>query len=243
MAVSYHSGLKTQPLLECFHLRLLRLDLNIVDMEEIFVILALIISIVLHEMAHGYAANWLGDPTARLQGRLSANPLVHLDPIGSIIVPAFLFFSSAGILFGWAKPVPYNPYNLSDQKYGEAKVAAAGPAMNIAIAVLFGLLVRFSGDIGLSSSFVSLASYIVYINILLACFNMIPLPPLDGSKIIVAFLPYGAQQKYRELTMLVERYGIFATFAFIFIFINIMWKPFSELVSVIFKFITGMQGF
>ena len=89
------------------------------------IIIALILSIVLHEMAHGYAAHWLGDPTARLQGRLSLNPLVHLDPLGSILVPALLFFGNAGFIFGWAKPVPYNPYNLSDQRYGEAKVAAA----------------------------------------------------------------------------------------------------------------------
>ncbi|MEZ4200196.1 MAG: site-2 protease family protein [Candidatus Paceibacterota bacterium] len=107
-------------------------------MEQVFIIGALIISIILHEMAHGYAAYWLGDPTAKLQGRLSPNPLVHIDPLGSLIVPGFLFFSGANILFGWAKPVPYNPYNLSDQRYGEAKVAAAGPLMNILIALILG---------------------------------------------------------------------------------------------------------
>jgi Zn-dependent protease len=211
--------------------------------QQIIIIIALIASIVLHEMAHGYAANWLGDPTARLQGRLSGNPLVHLDPLGSVIIPAILFLSNAGILFGWAKPVPYNPYNFSDQKYGEAKVAAAGPAVNILLAVIFAGLIRLSVELGLSGSFIELASYIVYINILLAFFNLIPLPPLDGSKIIMAFLPFGAAMKYRKFTSLIERYGLFATFAFIFIFIQILWTPFSHLVGSVFTLLTGLHFF
>ena len=157
--------------------------------EGIAIIIALIISIIIHEMAHGYAANWLGDPTAKLAGRLSPNPLVHIDPVGSILIPAVLFLSSAGFLFGWAKPVPYNPYNLKNQKWGEALVAAAGPLVNILLAVIFSLLIRSAGTLGLSPSFVDLASFIVYINILLAFFNMIPIPPLDGSKMLLALLP------------------------------------------------------
>ncbi len=148
----------------------------------IVTIIALIISIVLHEMAHGFAADRLGDPTARLQGRLSPNPLVHIDLLGSVVIPALLLLSQAGILFGWAKPVPYNPYNLRDQKWGEAKVAAAGPAVNLALALIFGLLIRFGGDLGLAPSFLELSAYVVYINILLAFFNLIPIPPLDGSR-------------------------------------------------------------
>ncbi|MCA9366036.1 site-2 protease family protein [Candidatus Kaiserbacteria bacterium] len=211
-------------------------------MESLFILTALILSIVLHEMAHGYMANWLGDPTARLQGRLSANPLVHIDPLGSVIIPLLLFVSSAGILFGWAKPVPYNPYNLSDQKYGEAKVAAAGPAVNLLIAFIFGMMIRFAVPLGLPAAFFDIATYIVYINILLAFFNLIPIPPLDGSKIIVALLPFGAAQKYRELTMWVERYGLFVTFAFIFIFIHLFWAPFSQLVFSVFELLTGLRG-
>ena len=210
--------------------------------EFIFIIAALILSIVLHEIAHGYAANWLGDPTARLQGRLSANPIVHLDPLGSVLVPGFLFLSGASILFGWAKPVPYNPYNFSDQKYGEAKVAAAGPLVNIALAVFFGLLIRFAGDLGLTPAFIELAAYIVYINILLAFFNMIPIPPLDGSKILAALLPFGAAMRYRELMQTAERYGLFFTFAFIFIFITLLWGPFSALVEIFFSLFTGLGG-
>jgi Zn-dependent protease len=211
-------------------------------MEQVFIILALIISIILHEMAHGHMANWLGDPTARLQGRLSPNPIVHIDPLGSIIIPAILFLTNAGILFGWAKPVPYNPYNFSDQKYGEAKVAFAGPAVNFLLAFIFAMLIRAHEVLGLSDSFLDLASYIVYINILLAFFNLIPIPPLDGSKILMAFLPYGAQIKYRELTRMMEQYGLIVTFVFIFVFINLLWVPFSKLVLSVFTLFTGLGG-
>lgn len=212
-------------------------------MEQVIIIIALIMSIVLHEMAHGYMANWLGDPTARLQGRLSANPLVHIDPLGSVIIPALLFFGNAGVLFGWAKPVPYNPYNLSDQKYGEAKVAAAGPLMNIGIAVLFALLIRLTPVLGLPGSFIEIASYVVFINLLLAFFNMIPIPPLDGSKILTALLPFSAALKYRELTRSIERFGLLFTFAFIFIFITLLWQPFASLINAIFTLLTGYRFF
>jgi len=211
-------------------------------MEQIVIIVALITSIILHEMAHGYAANALGDPTARLQGRLSGNPLVHIDPLGSVIIPALLFFSQAGFLFGWAKPVPYNPYNLKNQKWGEALVAAAGPATNIVLALIFSLIVRFGADLGLASSFLQVAWYVVYINILLALFNMIPIPPLDGSKILTALLPYHAQQSFKKFTFWVERYGLIAMFVFIFVFINIFSGPFFGFVSSIVELFTGVRG-
>lgn len=207
----------------------------------IAIIIALIISIVLHEMAHGFAADWLGDPTARLQGRLSPNPLVHIDLLGSIVVPALLFISNAGILFGWAKPVPYNPYNLRDPKWGEAKVAAAGPAVNLVLALLFGLLIRFGDVFGLNSAFIDLSSYIVFINILLAFFNLIPIPPLDGSKIIQPFLPLSLQMGYRNFVQTFERFGLLGTFLFIFIFIQLLWAPFSSLVASVFTLITGIS--
>lgn len=212
-------------------------------MEQIITIVALIVSIILHEMAHGYAANALGDPTARLQGRLSPNPLVHIDPLGSVIIPALLLFSNAGILFGWAKPVPYNPYNFTNQKWGEALVAAAGPATNLLLALIFSIIVRSAGALELSASFIQISVYIVYINILLAIFNMIPLPPLDGSKILMAILPYRAQMKYRNFAGLIEQYGLFAMFAFIFIFLNFFSGPFFVFVSTIVEFATGVSFF
>ncbi len=212
-------------------------------MEQIAIIAVLILSIVIHEMAHGYAANALGDPTARLAGRLSGNPLVHLDPLGSVIIPALLFFGNVGILFGWAKPVPYNPYNLTNKKWGEAMVAAAGPAINIVLALIFAILIRLADTVGLSDTFIGIASYVVYINILLALFNLIPFPPLDGSKILMALLPFAAQQKYRMMIASIERYGLIVTFVVIFLFINIFWGPFSTMVSIIFRLFTGVQGF
>ncbi|MEK7088096.1 MAG: site-2 protease family protein, partial [Patescibacteria group bacterium] len=160
-------------------------------------------SVVVHEVSHGFAASYLGDPTARLQGRLTLNPLPHIDPVGSVLVPLILFFTNAGIMLGWAKPVPVNPYNLRG-KYGEAIVAAAGPLSNIAIAVLFGLLIRIVGD-ALPASFLQMAVAAVVINIVLALFNLVPIPPLDGSKVLFAFLPHHLQEVRESL----ERYGFF----------------------------------
>lgn len=211
--------------------------------ETLIIIAALILSIILHEVAHGYAANWLGDPTARLAGRLTLNPLPHIDPLGSVIVPAFLFFSGAGFLFGWAKPVPYNPYNLQNQRWGDAIVSVAGPLTNILLAVIFAVLIRLAVPLGLSSSFVEIAGYIVFINILLAFFNMIPLPPLDGSKVLEAILPFGLHMRYKQFTALFQRFGLLATFAFIFIFITLLWGPFSVLVNTVFELLTGIRFF
>lgn len=210
--------------------------------EAIAIIVALILSIVLHEVAHGYAANWLGDPTARLAGRLSPNPIVHIDPLGSVIIPALLFITGAGFIFGWAKPVPYNPYNLRNQKWGEAIVAAAGPATNILLAIIFAVLIRLADPLALSSAFIELASYIVFINILLAFFNLIPIPPLDGSKILQSLLPTGAAMRYRDMTAQIERFGLLFTFLFIFLFITLFWTPFSALVFSVFEIFTGLRG-
>ena len=118
-------------------------------------------------MSHGYAAFLLGDPTAKNQGRLTLNPIRHLDLFGSILIPAFLVITNAGFLFGWAKPVPYNPYNLRNQKWGEAIVAVAGPASNIFIALVFGLLIRFGAEF-LSPAFLNISAILVLINLMLA---------------------------------------------------------------------------
>jgi Zn-dependent protease len=205
----------------------------------IITIACLVMSIVIHEVAHGYMANWLGDPTARLADRLTLNPLKHIDPLGSVIIPSFLFLTNAGLLFGWAKPVPYNPYNLRNQRWGEALVAIAGPGINMLLAVIFALVVRFGAGAGVSPAFLDISNYIVYINVLLACFNMLPIPPLDGSKVLAALLPYQLEMKYRELTSLMERYGIMATFGFIFIFMYVLWQPFSVFVGTIHRLLVG----
>ena len=179
----------------------------------------------------------------RLQGRLSPNPLVHIDPLGSVVIPALLMLSGAGLLFGWAKPVPYNPYNLSNQKWGEAFVAIAGPAINVLIAFIFAMLIRFAPMLGLNDVFVSLATYIVYMNILLACFNMIPFPPLDGSKILPAILPLSAQMTYQAFVRKMEGLGFFVTIIILYFIIKIVWGPFSMLVGNIFELMTGIRLF
>lgn len=175
------------------------------DPLQLALIVALILSVVIHEMAHGYAANWLGDPTARLQGRLSANPLVHLDPLMSVILPGLLIMSGSPFVFGAAKPVPYNPYNFTNQKWGEAIVAAAGPAANIFIAIVFAVLVYASGALGLSATFLQLAVQIIILNVFLAFFNLVPIPPLDGSKILPRLLPYPLSMKYEQFRFMLER--------------------------------------
>ncbi len=206
---------------------------------EIIVIAVLILSIVLHEVAHGYAANWLGDPTARLAGRLTLNPVSHIDPLGSVVVPALLFLTSSPFLFGWAKPVPYNPYNLNNQKWGEAIVAFAGPGTNFLLAVIFALLVRSADTLGLSASFVELATYIVTINVLLACFNLIPFPPLDGSKVVEPFLPFSVRTSYRNIGIAVERFGMLGSFLIIFIFVTVLWDPFAALIEFVTRLLVG----
>ncbi|MCH8049808.1 site-2 protease family protein [Patescibacteria group bacterium] len=205
----------------------------------LFQIIILIFSVVIHEVTHGYVAQMLGDPTARLAGRLTLNPIKHIDPLGSVIIPGILLLSGSSFLIGWAKPVPYNPYNLSNQKWGEALVAGAGPAVNIFIALIFGLIIRFgtSFDV-LSGAFIEIASFVVFINILLAIFNLIPVPPLDGSKVLASILPYHISQKYMGIQHMLARYGILGSFLFIFLFIYFLWKPFFTIVASIFRIIT-----
>ena len=145
----------------------------------IFSLIILIFSVIIHEVSHGYAALFLGDKTAQDQGRLTLNPIKHIDPIGSIIFPA-LSLLLGGFVFGWAKPVPFNPYNLRNRKWGEAIVAAAGPASNFLIALAFGLALRFSAALAASAA-AGLVATIVLVNLMLGTFNLIPIPPLDGS--------------------------------------------------------------
>lgn len=184
----------------------------------IFQLAILIISVVVHEVAHGWIAYKLGDSTAKDYGRLTLNPIAHLDFIGSFIVPMLLWLASAGnFVFGWAKPVPYNPYNLRDQKRDPALVAIAGPVANLLVAVFFGLIFRFFGSILLTAPKAELTLNIfqgvILINIVLAIFNLIPIPPLDGSKILFSLLPPSMDHIQRIL----ERYGFFILLAFLFL--------------------------
>lgn len=146
-------------------------------------------------------AELFGDSTARLAGRLTLNPLPHIDPLGSIIIPALMLMGSGGsFAFGWAKPVPYNPYNLKNFKWGTVLVGIAGVMANLFIAIVFGMILRFHTEIGIiSAPFLSMAESIVYLNIVLAVFNLIPFPPLDGAKVLFALLPFRFQYIHNYL--------------------------------------------
>ncbi len=207
---------------------------------QIAMIVALIISVIIHEMAHGYAANWLGDPTARLAGRLSANPLVHIDPLMSVILPGLLVMTGSPILFGAAKPVPYNPYNLSNQKWGEAIVAAAGPAANIVIAIVFAVLIRLSDVLSLSDTFIQLSFGIIILNIFLAFFNLVPIPPLDGSKILPKFLPYSLAMKYDNLRRTLENNIGLAFGIVILLFVVVLADPLYKLTIWLASLLIGV---
>jgi Zn-dependent protease len=198
----------------------------------IFAIAVLIMSVVVHEVAHGYAAERLGDPTARLEGRLTLNPIPHLDMMGSFVVPMLLFLIKSPFLLGWAKPVPYNPYNMKDPRWGGAIVAAAGPLTNIALAVIFGLFIRFSVTLGLPGSFLPIAELIVFINILLAFFNLIPVPPLDGSKILFAALPF----RFHYIQEWLERYWWVMLLFVLFFLLNFLYPA----IIFFFYLITGL---
>ncbi len=189
------------------------------DVTIFFSIAILIMSVVIHEVAHGYAALWLGDVTAKYAGRLTLNPIKHLDLFGSIILPGLLILLKSGFIIGWAKPVPYNPYNLKNQRWGELIVAIAGPISNIIIALFFGLIIRFANLLSLSESFVIISGIVVFINLLLAIFNLMPIPPLDGSKILFALLPPEKSQSFR---IFMEKYSLFFLIIFIFFFFPVV---------------------
>lgn len=156
----------------------------------------LLFSVIVHEVAHGYVAFLNGDPTARLSGRITLNPIPHIDPVGTILLPLILLLTGSRLLFGWAKPVPVNPSYFRHYRWGEITTSFAGPASNLLLALAFSYLLRLQlGGPGL----LLLAYYGCTINIFLALFNLIPIPPLDGSHLVSAFLPYRWLQYYRSL--------------------------------------------
>lgn len=165
-------------------------------MEAALMAIVLLFSVIVHEVAHGYIALLNGDPTAKMLGRITLNPVPHIDPIGTIILPLLLLMTHAGILFGWAKPVPVNPLNYRNYRWGEFAVSAAGPLSNLTLAALFSVVVR----LGLNNpGLMQMAYFGVSINIFLALFNLIPIPPLDGSHILTLLLPPELQRLYHHL--------------------------------------------
>lgn len=203
----------------------------------LFLIIALVFSVVVHEVAHGSAALAQGDPTAKFAGRLTLNPLKHLDWVGSVLVPAFLVIANSPFLFGWAKPVPVNPMNFRDKRWGDAKVAAAGAAANLALALVFGIILRFWPDVSgaAAMNFYALAQSVVIINLVLAVFNMIPIPPLDGSHFLFALLP----PSQNDFKIFLQKYGFVLLLILIFFFLPIIWP----IVAFLYQIITGAPLF
>jgi Zn-dependent protease len=203
-------------------------------LNTFFYVLVLILSVVVHEVAHGFAADSQGDPTARYAGRLTLNPLKHLDMVGSVLLPILLVVFNAGFVIGWAKPVPYTESNLRNKRWGTILVAGAGIMVNIGLAVIFGLGIRFSFIFGsFAPAFVAIATIITLVNIVLALFNLIPIPPLDGSKILFALLPNHAYRFQRAVE--------YVSLPLLLLFIFVLWPQIiSPAIGHIFVFITGL---
>ncbi len=201
-----------------------------IDTDIFFSIAILIMSVVVHEVSHGYAALALGDRTALLAGRLTLNPIKHLDPMGSFIVPIVTYLSTK-TMFGWAKPVPYNPYNLSDRQWGEAKVALAGPLSNFILALVFAALLRSFAPLWQSLGVSNIFYMIIVINVFLGFFNLVPIPPLDGSKLLFSLLPY----QHRHIQDWIERYSL----PLILVFVFFLWDFVSPLVFSVARFLLG----
>jgi Zn-dependent protease len=180
--------------------------------EKLMAFAAFIFSIVLHEVAHGYAAYRLGDPTAKMSNRLTLNPIAHVDLVGSIILPLVLVFSHSPVVLGWAKPVPFNPYYFRDPKKGVMIVGAAGPLTNFALALISGVLFRIVAPIGGAAIPLFLA-YFCVTNVALGVFNLIPIPPLDGSRVMYGLLRGEWFDRYMRL----EPYGFVIVFALLYL--------------------------
>ena len=179
-------------------------------MQDLLILLpVLIFSIVVHEVAHGWVAKQQGDPTAHMLGRITFNPIPHIDPVGSILVPVLLALAPGGIIFGWAKPVPVNPRNFRNFKRGDILVSLAGVTANLILAILFTVLmalsewlIRLAPDLATTWLILrGMAEYGIIINFVLMLFNLIPVPPLDGSHVFAYLLPPKLAYRYRQIGM------------------------------------------
>ena len=195
-------------------------------MEMIFFVIVLLLSVIIHEYSHGIVAYAQGDPTAKFAGRLTLNPIPHIDLLGTIVIPLLLVLTKAGFLIGWAKPVPYNPYNLKNQRFGPALVGAAGPASNFLLALIFSIIIFFIPEqIGNLKIFLGI---IVYVNVVLGVFNLFPIPPLDGSKVLFSLLP----SSLINFQYFLERFGFLILIALILYGGKIIGYPIFLLVFI-----------
>ena len=205
-------------------------------LDTIFLVVTIIFSAIIHEVMHGVAADRLGDPTARYAGRLTLNPIPHIDPFGSILLPVIFALSHSPFFFAWAKPVPYNPYNLKPGRFSEAIVAGAGPASNAVIALVFGLILRFHiFDSPINAVFF----IIVLVNVMLCIFNLIPVPPLDGSKVLEAFLPRSLAHSYGSWRRRLEQ-NPFVGMGLVLLIVLVMCGALGNFIYSVAQAIAGM---
>jgi Zn-dependent protease len=196
-------------------------------------LVVLVLALSFHEMSHAWAANRLGDPTAARLGRLTMNPIVHIDPLGTIVLPLLLALTHAGFLFGWAKPTPVNPNNFRHPRRDDALVAAAGPLSNLLLAVagaaLFrGILALGPQEGSLLADALSLAQAIVGLNVLLALFNLLPVPPLDGGALAVNLLP----RSMEPLSDILRQYGFLLFLLLVYSgFTGVVLQPISSFIT------------
>ncbi len=200
----------------------------------IFLLIILIFSAIFHEYAHGFAAYALGDPTAKNAGRLTFNPIPHIDPFMTIMLPLVLVLVGSPFIIGGAKPVPINPFNLR-QKYDALKVALAGPFSNILLALLFGLMIRFLPFVRETESLFLAFGAVVFLNLLLAFFNLLPIPPLDGSHVLFTFFPSIAG----KVKMFFAQYGFIVLFLVLILFFSFIFQFLFIVISLVFFLFTG----
>ena len=200
----------------------------------LYIVPILLFSIVVHEYAHGYVANRWGDPTAAMLGRLTLNPIPHIDPIGSILVPGLLLLSPGGFLFGWAKPVPVNPANFRHRKWGDITVSLAGPGSNVLLALLFTVVwIAARRLLGPDPGIDEIFGTAVLLNLILAAFNLLPIPPLDGSHVVYNFLPQPLAYNYMSLA----RYGL------LILIVLLVLPPFQRILWLVYVPVQLAAGF